>query len=144
MGMCFSLPFCHINASFENEKLDLTYGYFGLAIPCSESFEPGLKTNLSTSISFSIYNYTKEYLPLGFYTLWLDLNYSNIYYPTIAYHAFMNVSKTNVEIIIEWENQTFNLPRKVNFNTRIIIFSFILTACIVFQIRKRKNKKYFI
>ena len=144
MGMCYSLPFYNINATFEESGLKILYDHWGLAMLCSQSFEPGLKANQSSRVYFEIDSYKEEELPIGFYTIWFDIHYYNVFYPTIVSHAFMNITDENIEIIIESENSTDIYTREVKIEHRYLIFPLIATTILVLQKRKRKNKKYFI
>jgi hypothetical protein len=144
MGMCYSLPFYHINATFKESGLKIMYSHWGFAMLCSQSFEPGLKANQSSRVKFMIESYTEEELPIGFYTIWFDIHYFNVFYPTIVSHAFMNITEKNVKIIIQSENRTDVYTRRVNIEHSSIFLSLIAVTIVIFQKRKRKNKKYFI
>jgi hypothetical protein len=144
MGMCYSLPFYHINATFEESGLKILYSHWGLAMLCSQPFEPGLKTNQSSRVKFEIESYIEEELPIGFYTIWLDIDYFDVFYPTVVSYAFMNITNQNVEIIIECNHKTVNYAREVKIEFRFFIFSLVVVKILILQRRKRKNKKYFI
>ena len=144
MGNCYEIPFYHVNATFLEQGLEIRYGYFAKTMPCTRAIEPGLHSNISSTITFGIYSYSKRNLPLGFYTFWYDLNYSNMYYPVDVSYAFMNVTETKVVIIIEWENHTENFTREASTPINILILPLLVISIIVNRKRKRKSKKYFI
>jgi len=144
MGMCYSLPFYHINATFEESGLKILYSHWGLAMLCSQPFEPGLKTNQSSRVKFEIESYIEEELPIGFYTIWLDIDYFDVFYPTVVSYAFMNITDKKIEIVIEGSNRTDIYTRGVNIEHSYIVFSLISVAIVVLRKKKRKNKKYFI
>lgn len=151
MSVRYKLPFYHINATFEENELSISHGQRGGiggiddCLPvCFQSFEPGLKTNQTMEIDFWIYYYTEEKLPNGLYTLWIDINYTQIFFPTLISYAFMNITDEIVEIIIESKNRTDVYTRGVNIEHSYIIFSLTTAAIVVLHKRKRKSKKYFI
>ncbi|NPD88090.1 MAG: hypothetical protein HGN29_05185 [Asgard group archaeon] len=111
---------------------------------CSQSFEPGIKTNQKIKVYFSIDSYKEEELPIGFYTIWIDINYSDVYYPTIVSHAFMNITEEGVEIGIEWGDKTDYYSREVKFSSSFVIISLLVISFLIQLKRKSKNKKYFI
>ena len=144
MGNCYSLPFYHINASFEEEELRILYGHSAYTMVCSQSFESGIKTNQSTRINFAIESYTEEELPLGFYTMWIDIDYADVYFPTIISYAFMNITKKGVEVRIEWGEKSDFYPCKVELGLSKIVIPLLILSTVISLIRKSKNKKYFI
>ena len=144
MGNCYNLPFYHINASFEEKGLRISYGHGAWTMVCSQSFETGLKAKQTERIKFGIDSYSDENLPNGFYTLWLDINYDDVNYPTIVSHAFMNITDEGVEIRIEWGDKTDNYFREVEFSFSFIFIPILAMSVLVLLMRKRKNKKYFI
>ena len=144
MPNCYNIPFAHVNASFIDDELRIFYGYVWEAMPCNIPFESGLNENRSSTIYFSIYSYTEDKLPMGYYTFWINMNYSTVYYPTVFSYAFMNVTEDEVEIEIEWEDKTEHYPREVEFSYGFIIFPLVMVPSVITLRRNRKSKKYFI
>ncbi|MHA1954449.1 MAG: hypothetical protein ACW96U_10950 [Candidatus Heimdallarchaeaceae archaeon] len=144
MPNCYDIPFAHVNASFVEDGLRIFYGYSWVAMPCNKLFEPGLNENRSASIYFTIYSYVEEKLPNGFYTFWLNLNYSTVFYPTLVSYAFMNVTENDIEIIIEWGDKTEYYTRNVDLTFGFIIFPLVIVSVVIILRRNRKSKKYFI
>ena len=141
MANCYNIPFAHVNATFEDEEFYIFYGYAWIAMPCDIPFEPGLDENRTVLLDFSVYPYQNETLPVGFYTIWIDLNYTSVYFPTISSYAYMNVTEEDVEIDIEWGNNSNIYPREVNWSFISMILPIVILSTIMLLQRTRNNRK---
>ena len=140
MPSCYpKLPFAHINATFAEENVQLFYGYGFYGISCSESYGAGLNVTRDYRFGFTIYNHTEERLPIGTYTIWLDLNYTHVYCPTVVSYAYMNVSVDSVEIEYDWgsKSETYS---EIEFEIIYFIFPLVIISFTVYLKRKRSYK----
>ena len=140
MPGCYpKLPFAHINATFADENLQINYGYMMYGISCGESYSAGLNVTKNHRLGFGIYNHTEERLPIGTYTIWLDLNYTHVYCPTVVSYAYMNVSLDSVEIEYDWgsKSETYS---EIKFEIIYFIFPFVIISFTVYSKRKHSYK----